>query len=85
MQNEDGWEKGIQMDVKGVSPLDVVTTPGRRGYQIFVRHKPENRSHDYARGDGVDEHDPENEFDAGHDSDLRHHRKNDRGKHEKDA
>ena len=40
MQNEDGWEKGIQMDVKGVSPLDVVTTPSRRGYQIFVRDKP---------------------------------------------
>ena len=40
---------------------------------------PENRGHDYARGDGVDKHDPENEFDAGHDSDLRHHRKNDRG------
>ena len=40
MENENDGEKGIEMNVEGVAPFDVVTSTGRGGYQIFVSDEP---------------------------------------------
>jgi len=85
MENENDGEKGIEMNVEGVAPFDVVTSTGRGGYQIFVSDEPKYGSHDHSRGDGIDENYPQDQFDAGANAEVRPERKEDRGQHEKEA
>ena len=139
MENENDGEKGIEMNVEGVAPFDVVTTTGRGGYQIFVsdepkctgingihyatmtrsfcqpvslsfwrsvsrftvkivaincsyqfsklneagRFSPKHGSHDHSRGHGIDENDPQYQFNAGANPEVRPERKEDGGQLQK--
>jgi len=85
MENENDGEKGIEMNVEGVAPFDVVTTTGRGGYQIFVSDEPKYGSHDHSRGHGIDENDPQYQFNAGANPEVRPERKEDGGQHKKEA
>jgi len=85
MENENGWEQRVEMNIECIAPLHVVTASSSGGYQILVRHKPENRCDDRSSSHGVDKYNPNDKLHASDDPDLRNQGKNDGRKHEKNA
>ena len=50
MEDHKDWEEGVEMDVEGEAPLDVVDAPTRRSQEVFVAHGPETRRDDQPEG-----------------------------------
>ena len=64
MQDNNEWQKCVQMNIKAVGPfnVDVIIRSRRLFQQEFVRNKPVNACNKTPHCNTIDEHNPQDKF-----------------------
>jgi hypothetical protein len=72
VEDEKGREKGVEMDIKTVAPLDIFGDGPST--EVPVGHQPEKGGHQYSDPEAVHENHPQEELEEGHERESENQR-----------